>query len=153
MSTLWREIFLISCVCCLPVAIVRHWNSSWQWNFEQFQAFLADNPPTEEQKTVLAQISRQTGLSPIEEPWQYLHELQNTFDYSKIKYTEDFYDLDLNQMHLSSPRSGRSSMTEISGAIPAAEKPEKRWPSVRNLTGRAAIGSFLPSTCVAKGWS
>ena len=69
---------------------------AWQWNFEQFQAFLADNPPTEEQKTVLARISRQTGLSPIEEPWQYLHELQDTFDYSKIKYTEDFYDLDLN---------------------------------------------------------
>lgn len=69
---------------------------AWQWNLEQFQAFLANNPPTEEQKTVLAQIARQTGLSPMEEPWQYLHELQDTFDYSKIKYTEDFYDLDLN---------------------------------------------------------
>lgn len=69
---------------------------AWQWNFEHFRAFLADNPPTDEQKTVLAQIARQTGLSPLEEPWQYLHELQSTFDYSKIKYTEDFDDPDLN---------------------------------------------------------
>ena len=69
---------------------------AWQWNFEHFHAFLADNLPTAEQKTVLAQIARQTGVSPMEEPWQYLHELPDTFDYSKIKYTEDFYDLDLD---------------------------------------------------------
>lgn len=71
-------------------------DQAWQWDAEQFSAFLADNPPTEEQKAVLAQIAEQCDLSPMENPWQYLHELQTGFDYSKIKYTEDFYDLDLN---------------------------------------------------------
>ena len=69
---------------------------AWQWNAEQFAAFLAENPPTKEQQTVLDQIAAKTGLAPMEEPWQYLHALQAGFDYSKIKYTEEFYDLDLN---------------------------------------------------------
>lgn len=126
---------------------------AWQWNFEQFQAFLADNPPTEEQKTVLARISRQTGLSPIEEPWQYLHALQDTFDYSKIKYTEDFYDLDLNPDAPQQPPEWKVFYDGNFWGHSGRGKAGKRWPSVRNLTGRAAIGSFLPSTCAAKGWS
>ncbi len=32
----------------------------------------------------------------MEAPWHYLHQLQTSFDYSKIKYTQEFYDLDLN---------------------------------------------------------
>lgn len=71
-------------------------DQAWQWNAEQFSAFLADNPPAEEQKTVLAQITERFSLAPMEDPWQYLHELRAGFDYSKIQYTEDFYDLDLN---------------------------------------------------------
>lgn len=69
---------------------------AWQWNEEQFAAFLADHLPTEEQKAVLAKIAEQTGISPMEDPWQYLHELQTSFDFSKIQYTEDFYDPDMN---------------------------------------------------------
>lgn len=69
---------------------------AWQWDREQFETFLRENPATKEQNTVLAQITEKTGLGPMENPWQYLRELQASFDYSKIKYTEDFYDLDMN---------------------------------------------------------
>ncbi len=69
---------------------------AWQWDLPQFEAFLADNPPTPEQNMVLEQIREQTDLSPMEDPWHYLHQLQTSFDYSKIKYTQEFYDLDLN---------------------------------------------------------
>ena len=69
---------------------------AWQWDLPQFEAFLADNPPTPEQNMVLEQIEAQTGLSPMEDPWHYLHQLQTNFDYRKIKYTQEFYDLDLN---------------------------------------------------------
>ncbi len=65
---------------------------AWQWNAEQFAAFLRENPPTKAQKAVLAQIAKQSGLSPMDNPWQYLHELQATFDYSRIPYTETFYE-------------------------------------------------------------
>lgn len=45
---------------------------------------------------MLAQIAEQTGLTPMNNPWQYLRELQDSFDYSQIKYTEEFYDPDMN---------------------------------------------------------
>ena len=32
----------------------------------------------------------------MEHPWAYLKELQTSFDYGKIKYTEDYYDVDMN---------------------------------------------------------
>ena len=31
-------------------------------------------------------------LTPMEQPWVYIKKLQASFDYSKIKYTEDYYD-------------------------------------------------------------
>ena len=69
---------------------------AWQWDEAQFQGFLAENPLTQEQAAVLEQLAQQTGLAPMEHPWQYLHELQSGFAYDKIKYTEDYYDLDMN---------------------------------------------------------
>ncbi len=69
---------------------------AWQWNEEQLSAFLTENPPTDEMKTLISEIGRKLNLSPIENPWQYLHSLQESFDYSKIKYTEDIADPDMN---------------------------------------------------------
>ena len=69
---------------------------AWQWSEPQFGAFLAENPPADEQQAVLSQISTAFGLTPMERPWHYLHELQAEFDLSKLKFTEDFYDPDMN---------------------------------------------------------
>lgn len=69
---------------------------AWQWSEEQFDDFLKQNLPREEAKTILSKISRKLSLSPIENPWQYLHSLQENFDYSKIRYTEDIDDPDMN---------------------------------------------------------
>ena len=32
----------------------------------------------------------------MEQPWAYIKKLQASFDYNKIKYTEDYYDVDMN---------------------------------------------------------
>ena len=69
---------------------------AWQWEEAQFNAFLAENPPTDEQKAVLSQIAAAFDLTPMERPWQYLHELQAEFDPSKLKFTEEFYDPEMN---------------------------------------------------------
>ena len=69
---------------------------AWQWDEAQFDAFLAENPPTDEQKAVLSQISTVFSLTPMARPWQYLRELQASFDLSKLKFTEDFYDPEMN---------------------------------------------------------
>ena len=69
---------------------------AWQWDEDQFEAFLSENPPTQEQRAVLEELSRQTGLAPMDRPWQYLHRLQTEFDYGSIQYTQDYYDPEMN---------------------------------------------------------
>lgn len=77
---------------------------AWQWKEEEFNAFLAENPPTEEGEGILKEIVKKLKLSPMEHPWQYLHALQESFDYGKIKYTEDVIDPDSNvQAEVSAP--------------------------------------------------
>ena len=69
---------------------------AWQWKEEQFKAFLTENPPADEKKALITEIGSKLNLSPIENPWQYLDSLQKSFDYSKIKYTEDIADPDMS---------------------------------------------------------
>lgn len=45
---------------------------------------------------MLSQISTVFSLTPMERPWQYLRKLQAEFDLSKLKFTEDFYDPEMN---------------------------------------------------------
>ncbi len=69
---------------------------TWMWDLDEFDAFLADNQPTDEQKSILEQLADRTGLRPMDQPWQYIKKLQSGFDSSRIEYTEDYYDLDMN---------------------------------------------------------
>lgn len=65
---------------------------AWQWRKEQFDAYLAEDSGTPEQMAVLSEISKKMKLQPMDSPWQYLHNLQESFDYGKIKYTDETAD-------------------------------------------------------------
>ena len=69
---------------------------TWMWDKMQFEAFLKENPITEEQENTLAEIADKMKLTAMENPWESIKSLQSSFDYSKIKYTEEYYDMDLN---------------------------------------------------------
>ncbi len=69
---------------------------AWMWDEAQFASFLRENPPTPGQQLVLSEVAAKLHLTKMEHPWAYLKELQSSFDYRKIKYTEDYYDLDMN---------------------------------------------------------
>ena len=62
------------------------------WDQLQFDAFLKDNPPSAEQQSVLDTIREKLLLTPMEQPFTYIKELQALFDYTRIKFTEDYYD-------------------------------------------------------------
>lgn len=68
----------------------------YAWDEEQYNAFLADNPPTEEQQKVLNTIRSEFGLEPISDSFSYVKKLQDEFDLSLIQYTEDYYDTEMN---------------------------------------------------------
>lgn len=69
---------------------------AWMWDKTQFESFLKENPATEDQKETLAEIAEKMKLTAMEHPWEYIKSLQSSFDYSKIKYTEEYYDMDMN---------------------------------------------------------
>lgn len=66
---------------------------AWMWNQTQFEAFLDENPVTQEQQTILSELAKTTQLTPMERPWAYIKALQADFNYSKIKYTDDYQDV------------------------------------------------------------
>ena len=84
--------FLRLILACGDVAAVEQ---AWMWNEAQFEAFLNENPTTQEQQRTLSEISEKMNLLPMEQPWTYIKNLQSSFDYSQIKYTEDYYDNDM----------------------------------------------------------
>lgn len=84
--------FLRLILACGDVAVVEQ---AWMWNEAQFEAFLNENPTTQEQQQTLSEISEKMNLLPMEQPWTYIKNLQSSFDYSQIKYTEDYYDNDM----------------------------------------------------------
>ena len=69
---------------------------AWMLDEAQFEAFLRDNPPTQEQQQTLSELAAKMKLTPMEHPWEYIKSLQSSFDYSKIKYTKEYYDTDMN---------------------------------------------------------
>jgi hypothetical protein len=60
------------------------------WDQAQFDAFLQDNPITGEQQAVLDTIREKLLLAPMKQPFAYIKKLQAEFDYSRIKYTEEY---------------------------------------------------------------
>ena len=82
---------------------------AWMWDKEKFETFLEENTVTAEQEKTLGRIAGEMKLAPMERPWEYIKALQTSFDYSKIKYTEDFCDPDMNPACLrdADPESAR----------------------------------------------
>lgn len=68
----------------------------YAWTEEQYKTFLIECPITEEQQAVLKEIKSKCGLEPIENSFEYVKKLQSEFDLSKIPYTEDYYDPEMN---------------------------------------------------------
>ena len=129
--------FLRLILACGDVAAVEQ---AWMWNEAQFEAFLNENPTTQEQQQTLSEISEKMNLLPMEQPWTYIKNLQSSFDYSQIKYTEDYYDNDMtSEAELVAPE-WKSTLMEISGDIEVKTVPEKRSSWINNSIGLDVIG-------------
>lgn len=66
------------------------------WDRNAFESFLEENRPTEKQSSVINELKTKLNISPVNDPFGYIKELQSEFDYSKIKYTSEYYDIDMN---------------------------------------------------------
>lgn len=85
--------FLRLILACGSAAAVEQ---GWMWDETQFETFLRENPLTQAQRQAMEEISEKMKLTPMEQPWAYLKALQSAFDYSRIRYTEDYDDVTRN---------------------------------------------------------
>lgn len=83
------EDFLKLLLACGDLAVIEQAHA---WDRELFDEFVTDNPPTAEQEEVLELLKEKLSLTPMEDPFAYLKELQASFDYSKIPYKPEYYE-------------------------------------------------------------
>lgn len=77
-------------VSCGDIAAVEQ---AWCWSKEDFYAFLQANPTTKEQEQIMCLLEHDLSVPFIEEPYDYIRKLQREFDYSQIRFTEEYYDV------------------------------------------------------------
>ncbi len=65
------------------------------WNKTQFAEFLKNDDPdfTAKRRPVLDKIEKELGIKPMKNPFEYVKKIQSDFDYSKISFTEEYYDV------------------------------------------------------------
>lgn len=85
----WEDLLRLLLACGSMDAL----EQAHQWSKEQFDAFLAEYPPTADQQAVLDTIREQFDLEPLKDPYLYIREIQAGFDYSEIRFKEEYYDL------------------------------------------------------------
>lgn len=64
---------------------------AWQWDEAQFEDFLRDNPPTEAQRAVMAALESRLALTPMEDPWQYITDLQEALEADGLSFPTEFH--------------------------------------------------------------
>ncbi len=65
---------------------------------EQFLEHLKNDCPDNvdfksKRQAVLSTICSELSLTPLENPYEYVKKLQSDFDYSKLKFTDEYYDI------------------------------------------------------------
>ncbi len=69
---------------------------AWQWSKQDFDQAVGSSALAQPVYDTVDQIEKTMHLLPMEKPWEYMKQLQDGFDYSKIKYPEEFLDPDRN---------------------------------------------------------
>ena len=60
------------------------------WDEAAFDGYVKENRPGEAQVAVMAAIREQLGVVPMEHPFAYIKELQESFDYSLLRFPAEY---------------------------------------------------------------
>ena len=75
------EDFLRLLLACGGTAAIEQ---AWMWNRGEFDTFLETYPPELEQRAALDTLQDKLALSPMDDPYRYIREVQSSFDYHQI---------------------------------------------------------------------
>ena len=84
------EDFLRLLLACNDTAAIEQ---CWFMDREVFEDFVACNPPTEEGQKCLDAIQKKYKVTPMDDPFGYIHELQDGFDYDSLQFPPEYYEL------------------------------------------------------------
>lgn len=64
-------------------------------NKRQFEQHLRDEKEirTAEQEELLLRLEKELDITPMKNPFEYVKDLQSDFDYGKIQYSDEYYDI------------------------------------------------------------
>lgn len=63
------------------------------WDRAGFERFLRENEPAPEAENVLRELEDKLGLAPMEDPFGYIKALQAGFDYGKLRFSREYYEV------------------------------------------------------------
>ncbi len=66
---------------------------AWQWDEEQFEEYIAQYPAKSEALTVFDVLQDKLGITPMENPYEYLCKLQRSYNYGELNFQKEYYDL------------------------------------------------------------
>ena len=66
---------------------------AWSWDQDEFDEFLRESIPMDEQAATLHIICETLSLTPMEHPFDSIRALQDGFDYRLIPYTQAYYNM------------------------------------------------------------
>ena len=84
------EHFLRLILACHDTAAIEQ---CWFMDREVFESFLEANQPDVEAQKCLDEIRKKYKLTPMEDPFAYMHKLQQEFDYDSLKFPPEYYEL------------------------------------------------------------
>lgn len=78
---------ILACGSTTPIEQIYNWNET------QFDTYIKEIFTSVDQEAVLDRIRNELGVAAIENPFHYVKKLQDSFDYSKICYKDEYYNL------------------------------------------------------------
>ena len=84
------EDFLRLLLACYDTAAIEQ---CWFMDREVFEDFVSGNQPDDRTQKCLEEIRKKYKLMPMEDPFGYMHKLQDEFDYDSIVYPPEYYEI------------------------------------------------------------
>lgn len=84
------EDFLRLLLACYDTAAIEQ---CWFMTKEEYEEFLSENQPDTETQKCMETIRKKYKLTPMEDPFQYMHTLQEEFDNDSLNYPPEYYEI------------------------------------------------------------
>ena len=84
------EDFLRLLLACNDTAAIEQ---CWFMDREVFEDFLTNNQPDGAGQKCLDEIRKKYKLTPMEDPYTYMHKLQDEFDYDSLRFPPEYYEI------------------------------------------------------------